>query len=60
MFDEEDAPKPPVEFPRNLETLSIEELRGYIEELKAEIARVEGDIAAKHAATAAAGAFFKT
>lgn len=38
--------KPPK---RNLDPMSIEELRDYIAELKTEIERVEGNIAAKQA-----------
>ena len=42
-----------------LDTLGIEELREYIDELKAEIARVEADIERKHGHRSAADAFFK-
>jgi uncharacterized small protein (DUF1192 family) len=45
--------------PRNLEIMSIEALGEYIEELKAEIVRVEGEIARKKAARAGAEAFFR-
>jgi uncharacterized small protein (DUF1192 family) len=42
-----------------LDSLGIEELRSYIEELKTEIARVEADIDRKHGHRSAADAFFK-
>jgi uncharacterized small protein (DUF1192 family) len=42
-----------------LDTLGIEELRDYIGELKAEIARVEADIDRKQGHRSAADAFFK-
>ncbi|MCW5746841.1 MAG: DUF1192 domain-containing protein [Alphaproteobacteria bacterium] len=45
--------------PRNLDPMSIEELRAYIDEMKAEIARVEDKIKAKQAHAAAAQMFFK-
>ncbi len=42
-----------------LDTLGVAELREYIEELKAEIARVEADIERKQGHRSAADAFFK-
>ncbi len=42
-----------------LDTLGIEELREYIGELQAEIARVEADIARKQSHRGAADAFFR-
>jgi uncharacterized small protein (DUF1192 family) len=42
-----------------LDTLSIEELRDYIAELQAEIARVEADIERKQSHRNAADAFFR-
>jgi uncharacterized small protein (DUF1192 family) len=42
-----------------LDTLGIEELREYIDELKTEIARVEADIAHKQGHRSAADAFFR-
>ncbi len=42
-----------------LDTLGIEELRDYIGELQAEIARVEADIARKQSHRGAADAFFR-
>ena len=60
MF-EDDLPKkkPKGEFPRNLENMSVDELGLYIEDLKAEIVRVEGDMKKKKASRDAASAFFK-
>ena len=42
-----------------LDLLGIDELNEYIEELKAEIARVEADIGRKQSHRAAADAFFR-
>jgi uncharacterized small protein (DUF1192 family) len=42
-----------------LDSLGIEELRFYIDELKAEIVRVEADIGRKSSHRSAADAFFK-
>jgi uncharacterized small protein (DUF1192 family) len=46
--------------PRNLDVLSIEELNAYIEEMRAEIRRVEEKIAAKKAHMSAAAGLFKS
>ena len=61
MAQDEDAPPPKR---RRLEllpldSLGVEELRAYIEELKLEIARVEADITRKQSHRSAADAFFK-
>jgi uncharacterized small protein (DUF1192 family) len=45
---------------RNLDPMSIEELQGYIMEMKEEISRVEAKIIAKKAHLSAAAGFFKT
>jgi uncharacterized small protein (DUF1192 family) len=45
--------------PLLLDSLGIEELRSYINELKTEIARVEADIGRKSSHRSAADAFFK-
>jgi uncharacterized small protein (DUF1192 family) len=45
--------------PLLLDSLGIEELRGYIDELRAEIVRVEADIGRKSSHRSAADAFFK-
>jgi uncharacterized small protein (DUF1192 family) len=61
MALEDDAP--PVKRrrlePLLLDSLGIEELRLYIDELKNEIARVEADIGRKSTHRSAADAFFK-
>lgn len=45
--------------PLLLDSLGIEELRSYIEELRAEIVRAEADIGRKGSHRSAADAFFK-
>ena len=45
--------------PRNLDPMSVDELREYIGALKAEIVRVEEKIKAKQNHAAAAASFFK-
>jgi uncharacterized small protein (DUF1192 family) len=45
--------------PLLLDSLGIEELRGYIDELRIEIARVEADIGRKGSHRSAADAFFR-
>jgi uncharacterized small protein (DUF1192 family) len=45
--------------PLTLDSLGIEEMREYITELKAEIARVEADISRKQGHRSAADAFFR-
>ncbi len=45
--------------PRNLDPMSVEELREYVAALKAEIARVEEKIKAKQSHASAAASFFK-
>ena len=45
--------------PLMLDILGVEEMRYYIGELKAEIARVEADIARKQSHKSAADAFFR-
>ena len=45
---------------RNLDALSVEELHDYIEELKAEIVRVEGEIIKKQKHMNAASSLFKS
>ncbi|NKB22456.1 MAG: DUF1192 family protein [Alphaproteobacteria bacterium] len=59
MDEEEDIVRPKDWSQREIEALSIEQLEDYIAELKAEIARVEADIAAKNSHANAAEAFFK-
>jgi uncharacterized small protein (DUF1192 family) len=61
MMDEDDAPirKPSRLQKLVLDTLGIAELREYIDELKAEITRVEADIERKQGHRSAADSFFK-
>ena len=46
--------------PRDLTTLSVEELEDYIARMEAEIARVRAAIAAKRTQRSAADSFFKS
>lgn len=59
MFDDLPKPKPDAVFPRTLDDMSVSELADYIEELRAEIKRVEGDMAKKKASQDAAARVFK-
>ena len=61
MIEEEDGPvRKRVRLEKLvLDTLGIAELRDYIDELKAEIARVEADIDRKQGHRSAADAFFR-
>lgn len=61
MALEDDAPPPRRRRlePLPLDSLGIDELRLYIEELRGEIARVEADIGRKNSHRSAADAFFK-
>lgn len=61
MIQEDDEPaKPrPRLTPLLLEPLGVEELRGYISELRAEIARAEAAIARKQDHRSAADSFFR-
>lgn len=45
--------------PRDLDTLGVDELEAYIEELRAEIARVKEKLAAKQAYLTGADSLFK-
>ena len=60
-IDEDDRPKKKIshEIGQELGLLSVEELRGRIELLKSEIARLETDIKTKQATRSAAEGFFK-
>ncbi|PCJ97495.1 MAG: hypothetical protein COA45_09505 [Zetaproteobacteria bacterium] len=60
MFND-DLPKPKAEsiFPRDIEFLSVSDLNDYIDELKAEIDRVEKDMHTKETSKSAAASFFK-
>lgn len=60
MFDDDDLPKPKNDpAPRNLTTLSIDELDAYVIWLRGEIERTEADKQRKQAATGAAAKLFK-
>jgi uncharacterized small protein (DUF1192 family) len=59
-FDLDDLdPRQKKTAPKNLDPMSVEELREYIAVLAAEIARAEGKIKAKQSHAAAASSFFK-
>ncbi len=60
MFDDEPGPKKKLPALKNLEPLSLDELAAYIDDLKAEITRTEGEISRKKAHAAAASSFFKS
>ena len=60
MYDEEPRPKPPQRFaPAALQDWAETDLRAYIADLHAEIARAEATLAARSQQRAAADAFFK-
>ena len=59
MDDEDDIIRPKDWKPRNLETLSIEQLEEYVAELEREILRVQADIAKKRAHISGAESLFK-
>ena len=61
VFEEDDRPRPPPRFqPPVMDRWSVEEVRDYITDLQAEIARAEAAIAAKQAQIKAAASFFRT
>lgn len=57
--DETPRPRPRRLAPLTLDLLGVAELQDYIEELRAEIARVEGEIDRKTSHRSAADAFFR-
>jgi uncharacterized small protein (DUF1192 family) len=60
LFDEEPPKKKKAhELGEDLATLSVDELGARIEILRAEIARLEQALAAKHASAGVAASFFK-
>lgn len=59
MDDEEPRPKPSTGPGRELRTLSVVELEAYVAELRAEIARVEGELAKRRDVRSAAEALFR-
>lgn len=58
LIDDLEPQKQPKK-PKPLDAMSVDELRAYIDDLKAEIERVEAAIGSKQAHLAAAAAFFK-
>ena len=60
LIDEDLEPKGGPKKPKPLDTMSVDDLRSYVADLKAEIVRVEAAIEAKTSHLAAAAAFFKT
>lgn len=59
MLEEDFLPQKKKPQPKSLDSLSIEELYAYIDEMKAEIARTEDAIKKKKASAEAAATFFK-
>ena len=59
MSFEDLEPRAPKTAPKNLEPMAVAELEEYIERLRAEIARVEAQIAAKKAQQKGAASLFK-
>ena len=60
VIDDDTPPPKPVRLPKlPLDLLGVEELGEYIGELRAEIARVEAEIARKRSHRSAADAFFR-
>ena len=60
MEDDVLAPKPAVNFPRNLEPLSVDALQQYLVELDRERARTQQALERKRQATAAAEQVFRS
>ena len=60
IFDDDTDPKTRKQKQRQLDNLSVPELRDYIQQLKNEIGRVEADIQKKEKHKAAADALFKS
>lgn len=60
IWDDDDNAKNKVKKARDLSNMSVDELGEYIDQLKQEITRVEGEITKKKAATDAASQFFKS
>ena len=59
MFDDDLEPQKQLTNIKNLEPMSLDELTYYIEELKEEIIRTEGEILRKKASMDAASLVFK-
>ena len=60
LMDDDLEPRNRPKKPRPLDGMSVEELRTYIDDLRAEITRVETALTAKSAHLTAAAALFKT
>lgn len=59
MFEDDLDPKTKRLKPRNLDSLSVDDLRAYVEDMKAEIVRVEANITKKEAHKNAISELFK-
>ena len=59
MLEEDFLPQKQKPQPKNLSSLSIDELYAYIDEMRAEIVRTEDEIKRKKASAEAASLFFK-
>jgi uncharacterized small protein (DUF1192 family) len=59
LFDDDTTPQKQSRKPRVLDNMSVEELRAYINDLKAEIVRAEEDIRKKEAHKEAASSIFR-
>lgn len=60
MFEDDLDPRKPKKTLKSLDSYSINELKDYIDNLKAEIIRAEQEITKKEAHKNAASSFFKT
>ncbi len=60
MLDEDLEPQKKKKVLKKLDSLSLDELREYIDEMKEEILRAEGEISRKSTHMSAAAALFKT
>ncbi|MCM2344920.1 MAG: DUF1192 domain-containing protein [Alphaproteobacteria bacterium] len=60
MFDDDLEPRTKKTKLRNLDNMSVEELKDYIEDMKAEILRVETEISKKQKHMNAAATLFKS
>ena len=60
MFDDDLEPKNKPAQLKNMEPLSLDELDDYIDDLKSEIVRAQGEIERKKASMSAASSFFKS
>lgn len=59
MFDDENEPQKKTPTLKNLEPMSVDELEGYIKDMKAEIIRTEEEIKRKQAHMDVASKIFK-